>query len=427
MAKPKLALVPSAQGDKFYSVLPSSGVGDFSFSRSGGATRINSQGLIETVADGVSRLNYPLIDGVVKGCPHHILEPERRQLIQYSEAFDNSYWTKNGASITSNSTISPDGSLNADLVTEDTSNGFHRFYIITSLTGSHSYSFFIKTNGVKWVGLGAGNTNSLGVLSYFDIVNGIAETPLIGGSSIEYYGDGWYKCTVTGIGNGAGTSLNLYLAQSNLGNSYQGDGTSGVYIYGAQLEEGSYATSYIPNYGTSGGVTRSSETANGSGDASTFNDSEGVLMADISEGYSDNQHKLITINDGTNNKVIVIGYDNVVNRVYGEYYNVSSQGRVIFDLTDATIYTKIALKYDQTNIYFYVNGFLINQASISSVFNNGDLTQLSFSNGSGSQPFYGNTKQIQYYDTALTDSELETLTSWVSFEDMAISQQYSLY
>ena len=81
MAKPKLALIPSAQGSKFYSVLPSSGVGDFDFTRSGSATRINSQGLIESVANGVSRLNYPMIDGVVKGCPHHILEPQRTQLI----------------------------------------------------------------------------------------------------------------------------------------------------------------------------------------------------------------------------------------------------------------------------------------------------------------------------------------------------------
>ena len=77
MAKPKLCLIPAAQGTSLYSVLPSSGVGDFDFTRSGSATRINSQGLIETVASGVSRLNYPMIDGVVKGCPSHILEPQR--------------------------------------------------------------------------------------------------------------------------------------------------------------------------------------------------------------------------------------------------------------------------------------------------------------------------------------------------------------
>jgi hypothetical protein len=63
--------------------------------------------------------------------------------------------------------------------------------------------------------------------------------------------------------------------------STTGDGTSGIYIWGAQLEEGSYPTSYIPTSGLLG-VTRVAETANNSGDASTFNDSEGVLMAEIS-------------------------------------------------------------------------------------------------------------------------------------------------
>ncbi len=85
MAKPKLALIPAAQGSKLFSVLPSSGVGDFDFSRSGKATRINSQGLIEEVSNGQSRLNYPMIDGKVVGCPHHILEPARTNLITYSE------------------------------------------------------------------------------------------------------------------------------------------------------------------------------------------------------------------------------------------------------------------------------------------------------------------------------------------------------
>ena len=87
MAKPKLALIPAAQGSKFYSVLPSSGVGDFDFTRSGSATRINSQGLIETVGNGVSRLNYPLIDGKVVGCPSHLLEPQRTNLFPYIRGF----------------------------------------------------------------------------------------------------------------------------------------------------------------------------------------------------------------------------------------------------------------------------------------------------------------------------------------------------
>ena len=125
MAKPKLALIPAAQGSKLFSVLPSSGVGDFDFTRSGSATRINSQGLIETVGNGVSRLNYPMIDGKVVGCPHHILEPARTNLVTYSENFAGSGWN-NFASINPipNSTISQQGILNASTLKCSNSNVF---------------------------------------------------------------------------------------------------------------------------------------------------------------------------------------------------------------------------------------------------------------------------------------------------------------
>jgi hypothetical protein len=81
MAQPKLALIPASQGTKVYSVLPSDGSGDFDFTRSSKATRINSQGLIEEVLSGQSRLEYPLIDGVVNGCPSLLLEPQSTNLI----------------------------------------------------------------------------------------------------------------------------------------------------------------------------------------------------------------------------------------------------------------------------------------------------------------------------------------------------------
>ena len=93
MAKPKLALIPASQGSKVFSVLPSDGSGDFDFSRSGSATRINSQGLIETVSNGQSRLNYPMIDGKVVGCPSLLLEPQRTNLLEYSEDFTQGWST----------------------------------------------------------------------------------------------------------------------------------------------------------------------------------------------------------------------------------------------------------------------------------------------------------------------------------------------
>jgi hypothetical protein len=79
MAKPKLALIPAAQGDKFYSVLPSDGVGDFTFTRASTGTRIAPTGLIEEVPSGDSRLDYDLLNGKVVNCPHYLLEPAEIQ------------------------------------------------------------------------------------------------------------------------------------------------------------------------------------------------------------------------------------------------------------------------------------------------------------------------------------------------------------
>ena len=120
MAKPKLALIPAAQGTKLYSVLPSNGTGDFTFTRGSVATRINAQGLIENVVSGQSRLNYPMIDGVQKGCPHHILEPARTNVVQYSEDFLNGFVLSRTSAFGSgseiNNVISPEGSLNGSYI-----------------------------------------------------------------------------------------------------------------------------------------------------------------------------------------------------------------------------------------------------------------------------------------------------------------------
>ena len=149
MAKPKLALIPAAQGDKFYSVLPSDGVGDFTFARASTGTRIAPTGLIEEVPSGDSRLNYDLLNGKVVNCPHYLLEPASTNLITYSEDFSNSSWTKADSSITSNSVISPDGALNGYKLTENTSNSLHGLFLIGLLTSSGTYSFSFLLKNLK--------------------------------------------------------------------------------------------------------------------------------------------------------------------------------------------------------------------------------------------------------------------------------------
>ncbi|MEN8880581.1 MAG: hypothetical protein ABF311_10450, partial [Polaribacter sp.] len=287
--KPSLALIPSGvKASKVYSVLPADGVGDFDFSRSGNATRVNKQGLIETVASNVPRLNYPLIDGVVSGCPSLLLEPARTNIIPYSEDFSNVAWTNNeDAIITNNSNISPTGELNATLFAAGNSSDFHRIAYFLTITNSISYthSIFVKKQNFNYFtlrfNLGSGGYNNVcfdlsnGTLVY----NGLNCTP-----NIESYDNDWFKLSISFISIGTSGTVYYYITENPVTTSsisaYVGNDLDGVYIYGAQLETGSYPTSYIPTSGSQ--TTRSAETCNNSGDANTFNDSEGVLMAELS-------------------------------------------------------------------------------------------------------------------------------------------------
>jgi len=218
--KASLIITPNAYKEsKLYSVIPSNGDGDMTVVRATTATRVNEAGLIEVVP---------------------------KNLLTYSEEFDNASWVKDGVSLTTNATISPNGTTTADLITESATLGSHRVYKIISIFGNGSFSFFVKSNGVQWIAIAAGNTSSFGVYSFFDIINGTLGVSTIGTSKIEDYGNGWYRCSVNGIGNGGGTSGNIYLAESNGVNSYTGNGVDGIYIWGAQLEAGSTATSYFP-------------------------------------------------------------------------------------------------------------------------------------------------------------------------------------
>ena len=407
MAKPKLALIPAAQGTKFYSVLPSDGSGDFTFARGSVATRINAQGLIENVASGQSRLDYPMIDGVQKGCPHHILEPARTNLFTYSEDFSKSVWAKNSVGsasapvVTLNYATSPDGTQNASrlqLELSGSSSSDKSFLENTqTLDGSSSYTltFYIKSN----------NGVNQNLIFLQNSVSGNAITAT----------NKWIRVEQSFSSN---STFNRGFGLMALGNIQQ---SVDVIIWGAQLEAGSYATSYIPTSGTA--VTRSAETATGAGNSTTFNDSEGVLMAEIATENltSDN---LICISDGSNTNRSFIGLSNTTGYVYSMIFSGGSQS-VNFTTTIAALnFTKIALKIKQNDFSLHINGFKIatNTSGTPSI----GLNELELRNASGSSPFYGKTKQIQYFDSALADTQLEQLTSWQSFRDMANGQLYTI-
>ena len=422
MAIPKLALIPSTVGGSVYSVLPSNGDGDFDFTRGTIATRINAQGLIETVAVGDNRLNYPLIDGVVQGCPSLLLEPSRTNLVTYSEDFSNAAWPKIGITVTANNATSPSGYVDADKLIADVGTGNRVVYQAILPVGVSTVSVYAKAGGFEGIVIASGNQGG-----FFNLTTGAYRTEYASAPtaySITSASNGWYRFSVTFT---SASVDNLYIGPNDNVSTIlgiTGNGVDGIYAWGAQLEAGSYATSYIPSL-TGSQTTRSAETCNNAGDVNTFNDSEGVLMLEsnfLSESLST---AVIAISDGTPSNRIILGYFGGNSQLYCQSIGgVSAPTSMSFTVSDVTLNSKILIKYKEDDFAFWVNGFKIavrNSGTVPS-----GLSELAFDSGGGLSNLYGNTKQIQYFTTALNDSDLETLTSWDSFSDMANGQLYSV-
>jgi hypothetical protein len=401
MAKPKMAMIPSTVGGSVYSVLPSNGDGDFNFTRASAATRINAQGLIETVAATDNRLNYPLLDGTVQTCPHLLLEPQRTNLITYSESFSNAYWIKSGSSITSNAAISPDGTLNADKASY-TSSGYPQ--LISSFTGTAATTYTLSF----WLKLVSGTPSPKIELYGAGVINA---------TSTPTFTNEWVRYTLTGTTTSAG-SFSVYL-----GFDYVASATGEVLIYGAQLEQGSYSTSYIVSNSGSA-TTRIAEECNGSGNASTFNGSEGVLFVQMSALANNATTRRINLRNSSGSNQIRIEYGSSSNLISGVLFNGSNQAVINNTSYNVIDLNKIAFKYKENDFALWINGVKVGVDTSGTTIGAGILDRIDLS--LATTETYSNVKQIQYFDSALNDSELETLTSWTSFSEMATSQLYSI-
>lgn len=250
----KLILTPNGyKAGTAYSLKPFDGTGDFDVVRATTATRVNSAGLIESVAANVPRINY----SVGGGCPSWLVEPQATNLLKWSEEFDNSSWIKPASTITANSTTAPNGTLTADTLIADTSNGQHRVdQSILGISGTtYTFSVYAKQKEYSYISLRTGN----GSLINFNVELGTILNSAAGVTAlIEEAGNGWYRCSVTQELTTSSTMfsrINIYDFSSGV--NFTGDGTSGIYIWGAQLEQGSTATSYIPTTGAA--VTRNAD------------------------------------------------------------------------------------------------------------------------------------------------------------------------
>ena len=418
MDKASLIFLPTGVKDGgLFSVKPKN-VGDFDFTRATTATYVDEDGLIATAPTNTPRVNYPIVNGVVQATPSLLLEPARTNLVTYSEDFTQ-VWTKVNSTVTSNQVISPDGTQNADLITNTSTNGYVQFTTALNANLEYTFSAFVKAGTSNLFTLVYTPAMSEVIIVEFDLLNKTATdtgsgTPTHFG--IEEFANGWFRIFITEPKNGTTGSTNARVVLS-------GSTSDTGYIWGAQLEQSSYATSYIPTSGST--VTRNADVANGAGDASTFNDSEGVLFAEISALADDLTFRTISIGDGSDDNAVRIRYrttSNIINgliRAGGVTYS-----NCLFEVQDITTFSKAALKYKSGDVSFWVNGYKINS---SDTFSLSGLSAVNFDQSDGGNDFYGNTKQLMTFKETLTDAELENLTSWDSFIELAQGQQYITY
>ena len=237
----------------------------FDFSRASSATVVNKDGLIETVGSGQPRIDYK---DNSKGAL--LLEPQRSNYQPYSTVFSS--WGVVDVTVGLNYGLSPDGFNNSVLITEGTGSTQHRILKGSpASSGIYTLSCFVKNkvgNRQAYIDMGA-------VTGFF---NFDTETMFsaAGTTSVESWSNGWYRISITSNTNV--TPIVNYLGTGkNNSETFQGDGSSAIEFFAPQLEQGSYATSYIPTQGSA--VTRVADSCINAGNDQVINSTEGVLYA----------------------------------------------------------------------------------------------------------------------------------------------------
>ena len=420
---PSLFMIPSAvSSGKVHSVFPNSTDADFDFARSSTATRVNSNGLIESVASGQARLNYEIEGGLVNTKPSLLLEPQSTNEVTYSEKF--SEWSNvGGLTLTSDIAKSPDGSISADRIQDTTGGSFKRLRIVKSSISANSTftaSVFVKkeTSQINYGGIALVYQNVSTATSYgiIDAVNGT----IVNGSgsitptfNVVDFGDYWrFEMTSTDNGSNTAVEFAIYGTLSNNGTSLGVGAGSVRTIWGAQLEQQSYATSYIPTNGST--QTRAAENCNGAGTSSILPSERGIIYCEIAALASDSTAKELTINGGNTSNRIVISF-NASNQLRADYTASSSLQARFNRSINIKQFNKVAFAYAVNDFKLYINGALSGTDTSGSVIASGTLTSIDFDNGAGNFDFYGKIRDIRVYNTKeMTDSEVDILLTKIT-------------
>ena len=352
-----ITLCDATKAGKLYSIVPDTGAGDFDVVRATTATYLGSDGLLKTAANNEPRIEFNP-DGSYKGL---LVEPAATNLLLRSEEFDDAYWTKNGATITADDETAPDGTMTADKVTLTDSTGRVQKSISLDADTEFTLSSFVKNIDAE---------NSLIALLCINNANTVCfgTFELTGDGSVTNQGNavatitpfenGWYRCSITFNSESGASSPRVRVVSNETVDSGFTTGQS-VFLWGAQLEESTAPTSYIPTVAST--VTRAADSISKTGASALIGQTEGTIYAEVSfaGGLSIGQGRIIlSISDETDNNRVILFIDNNSLIIRGF---IRASGTLVFDngasFENVTI-AKIAIAYKSGDYALYVNGSL---------------------------------------------------------------------
>ena len=380
------------------------------------STMVNSSGNIVSVAAGTPRVGHHVHNGSSFVNEGLLIESEARtNLVAYSIP-NATNWSPIRATISENvsETVAPDGSQTASKGIENTASGTHRIDFVVTLTdtNTYTYSIFAKAAERSMIAMEIGNSSVTGNFARFDLSSGsvAAESGTVT-SSIENFGNGWYRCRVTAA---AGTTDRILIGIfDGASQSYTGDGSSGVFLWGAQLEENPTPSSYIPTTGAT--ATRAAQTlavppaAFGWNNTAVSIQMEGrITFADEDEFTA---HQFVRWRADANNFVALQLGTNTGDG--GRYLVQQREGGTNDSVASGIVFTtgvnvsfNISSRHGSTFVNGAVSGTALTAATTPTA-----LPDLSGTNLEIAFDFMGTVRQFVQYDADIGDTGLEEATS----------------